>query len=96
MYASPGGDLLFENCMFANHSSSADSLFEMHNSKLKMIDSVVDNNKMGIRGGIIQATTSIVTIQRCQFLHNSGRFGALFFLSRMSKLTIETSTFAEQ
>ena len=91
VYASPGGDLIFENCLFVNHSSSADSLIEIHSSKLRMINCIINNNKMGINGGIVQATTSIITIQKCQFHYNSGRYGSLFFLSRMSRITIEGS-----
>ena len=67
VYASPGGDFLFENCIFANHSSPADSLMEIHNSQLKIIGCLIDRNKMGIKGGLVQATTSMVTVQRCQF-----------------------------
>ena len=91
VYASPGGDLLFENCLFANHSSSADSLIEMHSSKLRMINCTINNNKMGINGGIVQATTSIITIQKCQFYYNSGRYGSFFFLSQMSRMTLQSS-----
>ena len=91
VYVPPGSDLLFENCTFANHSSPTDSLIEIHNSQLKIIGCVIDSNKMGIKGGIVQATTSLVTVQRCKFRNNSGRYGTLFFLSRQSKLAIENS-----
>ena len=91
VYASPGGHLLFENCLFENHSSSADSLIEIHSSKLRMINCTINNNKMGMNGGIVQATMSIIAIQTCQFYYNSGRYGSLFFLSRMSSMTLEGS-----
>ena len=91
VYVSPGGDLLFEDCLFANHSSDADSLIEIHSSKLRMINCTINNNKMGINGGIVQATTSIITIWNCQFSNNSGRYGSLFFLSRMSRMTLKGS-----
>ena len=93
VYASPGGDLTFEKCTFINQSSPADSFMKIQNSKLKMIDCTIDNNKMGITGGIAQATKSIITVQKCEFRKNKGRYGTLFSLSRMSIMTIEDSTF---
>ena len=91
VYASPDSDLLFENTTFANHSSPVDSLIEIHNSKLTMIDCTIVNNKMGTKGGTVQATASIVSAQGCEFRNNSGRYGSLFSLSRMSKLKLEGS-----
>ena len=52
VYSSPEGYLIFENCTFYNQSSPADSLMTIQNSKLKMINCKINNNKMGIKGGI--------------------------------------------
>ena len=95
VYVPPGGDVKFENCTFANHSSPSDSLIELHNSQLKIIGCLIDSNKMGIKGGIVQATTSLVTVHRCKLRNNSGRYGALFSLSRQSKMAIEKSAFLD-
>ena len=40
----------------------------------------------------MQAAKSIITVQRCKFKKNSGRYGTLFSLSRMSRMTIEDSS----
>ena len=91
VYALTGSDLIFQKCVFSNQSSPADSFMEIHDSRLIMIDCIIDNNRMKMKGGIVQATTSSVTVKRCHFRNNSGRYGTLFSLSRLSKLTIEDS-----
>ena len=90
--SSTGSNLLLENCTFLNNSSPADSLIEMDNSTLNIIQCRIKNNAMGVEGGFLHSKQSVVIAQRSLFSNNSARIGSVFYLSQGSRLHITDST----
>ena len=94
VYATPGSKLRIADSIFTNHIVPEDSLIEIENAHLDLINCTVTNNTMGKVGGIVQASTRCqVTVSKCLFEKNAGRFGAVFYLSIKSSLFINNSQF---
>ena len=80
--------------MFTNHTLPEDSLIEIENTHLDLINCTVTNNMMGKIGGIVQASTGCgITVSNCKFRQNTGRYGAVFYMLIKSFLFISDSQF---
>ena len=87
-------ELSITDSEFRNHSSPADPLIDVSDSRVLLMNCIFAYNQLGVEGGIVHAADNgFVQIDSSHFEYNSARYGTIVFLSQNSVLHVFQSFF---